>query len=129
MQKISKGLMRFSDDGIVLHDCMIECRGMLEYDKTLTKNFCRRNCCCVVLAVDLGPKTLFNHAKQQFAQKFSMKGTTKGPLQYHSSTTNIPPPQRPSLPAATKNSANAYHPFDRNSQGTQCYSQSVQLNV
>jgi hypothetical protein len=34
--------------------------------------FAREICCRVVLAVELGPPTLFNHAKQQFAQKFSM---------------------------------------------------------
>jgi hypothetical protein len=47
--------------------------GMLGYDDKKTKIFAREICCRVVLAVDLGPPTLFNHAKQQFAQKFSMK--------------------------------------------------------
>ena len=37
------------------------------------KNFAREICCRVVLAVDLGSQTMFNHAKQQFAQEFSVK--------------------------------------------------------
>ena len=49
--------------------------GMLGYDDKKTKKICKRNlsCCRVVLAVDLGSQTMFNHAKQQFAQEFSVK--------------------------------------------------------